>query len=471
MFLYALGLGCIISSFWLFYLQGPLLAPVCALWNISAQLPFLYFLSSMSLTYLLLAQAIKVRSLRNKKNILTICGLVLSAAPLLTAVLPSFGLVHDQPLVIYLLAASSGAAQAIFFTAWMETIAACGLRQSCIIAGIAFLIGGCTASLGQLVNYLWLLPILTLLPLVSLVCLLHPLPTVLFVSKDYPHTNTVRLFPQKLIISLALVYLNGGIMLHILDLEQSYPHLFHWSYLAYVLFCPAMGLLLYTNENIDLRFMYRILLPLMFTGFMIFGFQESILQLAAFGLLQGGSALINMYVWLLFPYFARFSCRPAAVCAYGNFIISLCIINGGFIADLLTTVLLNSHNVRELAFTACIISAVLVFLFPGEKETFAGWQTVFAPEPLEPAYLPTSLDISATAEFPYELDKFALSKRELEVLVLLIKGRNGRFISEALNISGNTVKTHIRNIYGKLSVNDRQQLLSLFDNSETNISK
>lgn len=144
---------------------------------------------------------------------------------------------------------------------------------------------------------------------------------------------------------------------------------------------------------------------------------------------------------------------------------TLCVVSGGFIADLLSTVLLHSHTIRELAFTACIISVVLVFLFPGEKETFAGWQAVFAPEPLEPAPPPALPEIPATAEPPSDLDKFALSQREREVLMLLIKGRSGRFISEALNISSNTVKTHIRNIYGKLAVNDRQQLLSLFDNS------
>ena len=480
MFLYTLGLGCMISGFWLFYLQGPLLAPLCSPWNIEIDLLFLCFFSSMSLAFLLLAQVIKIRSLRNKKISLVICSLILSSAPLLTFVLPRLGVVY--PSIPYLLAFSSGIAQAVFTTVWMEVLATCGLQQSYMITGLAFLLSGCITSLGQLAPYFWLLPVLILLPLFSLFCLLRPLPPLSFFPKDHPYTNTIRLFPLQLIISLGLIYINGGLMLHILKLEQSHLQLFHWSYLAYAFFCPIVGLFLYRNADIDLRFIYRLLLPMMLIGFIILFFHESILRFIAFGLLQGGSALLNLYVWLLFPYFSCFSSRPAAVCAYGNFIVCICILCGSFIANLLTTALPN-NSTEALSFTACIISAILVSLFPGKKETFSGWQAVVTAKPPTPKLLPAAPDIAATSEipsdssnslssiseFPNEFNQLPLSRREKEVLLLLIRGRSGRFISESLNISSNTVKTHIRNIYNKLAVNNRQQLLSLFDNNETNI--
>ncbi|MCO5208005.1 MAG: LuxR C-terminal-related transcriptional regulator, partial [Anaerolineae bacterium] len=48
-----------------------------------------------------------------------------------------------------------------------------------------------------------------------------------------------------------------------------------------------------------------------------------------------------------------------------------------------------------------------------------------------------------------------LSERELEVLALLITHLTGPEIARRLHISHNTLKTHIRNIYGKLGVHSR----------------
>ena len=54
---------------------------------------------------------------------------------------------------------------------------------------------------------------------------------------------------------------------------------------------------------------------------------------------------------------------------------------------------------------------------------------------------------------------YGLSPREREILVLLVRGRDVRHISEALVVSVNTVRTHVSNIYGKLGVHSRQELL------------
>ena len=51
----------------------------------------------------------------------------------------------------------------------------------------------------------------------------------------------------------------------------------------------------------------------------------------------------------------------------------------------------------------------------------------------------------------------ALSRRELEVLTLVAQGLNNRAIAEALFISENTVKNHIRNIHEKLQVHSRME--------------
>jgi LuxR family maltose regulon positive regulatory protein len=52
-----------------------------------------------------------------------------------------------------------------------------------------------------------------------------------------------------------------------------------------------------------------------------------------------------------------------------------------------------------------------------------------------------------------------LTRRELEVLRLLVRGLSNREIAEVLTISVGTVKTHVHNIYGKLGVRDRPQAI------------
>ncbi len=56
-----------------------------------------------------------------------------------------------------------------------------------------------------------------------------------------------------------------------------------------------------------------------------------------------------------------------------------------------------------------------------------------------------------------------LTKREIEVLSLLARGRDVSWIEEKLFISRNTVNTHRKNIYKKLGVHTQQELLSLIE--------
>jgi len=61
------------------------------------------------------------------------------------------------------------------------------------------------------------------------------------------------------------------------------------------------------------------------------------------------------------------------------------------------------------------------------------------------------------------LPNYRLTNRENEIVLLLAKGRNNPYIVEQLNISANTLKTHLRNLYTKCGVMNRQELLNLLD--------
>ncbi|MFB2876052.1 response regulator transcription factor [Floridanema aerugineum] len=61
------------------------------------------------------------------------------------------------------------------------------------------------------------------------------------------------------------------------------------------------------------------------------------------------------------------------------------------------------------------------------------------------------------SEYHLYLQEHPLTKRELEILELIVQGDTNSEIAEKLYLTVGTVKTHLRNIFNKLNVNDRTQ--------------
>lgn len=59
-------------------------------------------------------------------------------------------------------------------------------------------------------------------------------------------------------------------------------------------------------------------------------------------------------------------------------------------------------------------------------------------------------------------ERFSLTTREKEILGMLLKGKSNKEISDLLFVSTETVKTHLQNIYRKLGVRSRMEVLALF---------
>ena len=58
-----------------------------------------------------------------------------------------------------------------------------------------------------------------------------------------------------------------------------------------------------------------------------------------------------------------------------------------------------------------------------------------------------------------------LSRRELEVIHLLLQGKSNKLIALALGISDRTVEFHLKNVYGKYQVSSRMELVLKLGNT------
>lgn len=59
-------------------------------------------------------------------------------------------------------------------------------------------------------------------------------------------------------------------------------------------------------------------------------------------------------------------------------------------------------------------------------------------------------------------ERSSLTAREKEILGMLLKGKSNKEISDLMCVSTETVKSHLQNIYRKLGVKSRMEVLALF---------
>ena len=57
--------------------------------------------------------------------------------------------------------------------------------------------------------------------------------------------------------------------------------------------------------------------------------------------------------------------------------------------------------------------------------------------------------------------RYGLTRREREVLAFILLGHDSPTIAERLTLSDNTVRSHKKNLYRKLGIHSKQELLEL----------
>ncbi len=170
-------------------------------------------------------------------------------------------------------------------------------------------------------------------------------------------------------------------------------------------------------------------------------------------LFQSGMALLDLFLWFILAEIAYVYGRPGLIFGLGLTANVLAVFIGGWTGELLLKNVQDVYGVTAI-YAWGTISTVL-FLAP------------FLSERLErdlAGKISRNLSDAAKTEFDLEVipNNQNLTAKERELIHLMLDGMTNKEIAVEMGITENTVKTHLKHIYAKTGILNKNQLLTMF---------
>lgn len=282
------------------------------------------------------------------------------------------------------------------------------------------------------------------------------------VSRKYSGTAPPSI-PMKLLVLLCLtvliLFLNGGLMYNIIfpvfRVHQSWTR--YLRELVYILALVAAWTLASRTKRIYPIYASCALLGLAFAAF-------ALLKTSPVGYLltnitfQAGIAFLDLFLWTIFADLARLYRRPARIFGIGLTINVLAIFVGGWTGDLLLNNVSNIHDVVPVYAWVTISTVILLVPYLNNWFERDALRSVFR-------------DLSSMEKKELTLDMVpngdSLTAKERELIGWLLEGLSNKEIAFQLGIAENTVKTHLKHIYAKTGIPNKNQLLAIVLNTYT----
>lgn len=207
----------------------------------------------------------------------------------------------------------------------------------------------------------------------------------------------------------------------------------------------------------DAALVYKVTLPVVMAAILLLLVSTERMAFISAFLIGFGYICFDLGAWILVASIARRArLSPALLFA----LMSLASHLGMLAGALLGTFSLFSEASIDLT-----LALTGIFLVAAATPTFGRINIVGVGERAEGDVEagPSATDERAAALIA---ERFGLTRRESEILGLLLEGRSRDYIEKQLVLSKSTVKTHVRHIYEKTGVHGQQELLSLADEAK-----
>ncbi|NTU88519.1 MAG: hypothetical protein HGA54_01215 [Actinobacteria bacterium] len=220
---------------------------------------------------------------------------------------------------------------------------------------------------------------------------------------------------------------------------------------------------LFSGKTLHLLRIYQMLFPVVTGAFLLLPFLGGAYGNVLLAFVMFGFEIVNLSLIMVIAEAAHQE-RLSPIVIYG---ISMGAVLAAMASGYFVGGLFSSETISDFArFTGVALGAIyllslaLFFIFRRKNETFDDEMT----ETVATVSTGQESAFESFEQRAHELaDTHGLSTREGELLELLVRGHSVVSISERLFISQNTVRGHMKNIYRKLGIHSKKELLDMID--------
>ena len=207
----------------------------------------------------------------------------------------------------------------------------------------------------------------------------------------------------------------------------------------------------------------RIAVPLIAAGLVTLQLCQEQKETVSYSLAFTGMTLMNVFVWIICVGFARKDRSKgllAVVALRGAITLS------SLISKISWPVISSVEALPLILLFGLIV--VTVTILPHASYSRASWEKAQRKEKgtsitEECALVDRPTSAQEDALMLKLSQRFALTDRERDVFLLLARGRNASYIKDVLQVSRNTVNSHISHIYRKLNIHSHQELIDIVE--------
>lgn len=340
-------------------------------------------------------------------------------------------------LIIFIITGILGVLSVLFISGWgylfTKTIKT---RNMIVTMGLTIALGKSILSINQILNIYELYNIIIVLIFSSLLVSLYFSNKI---ENNFIKKNPVKYsFKPILILGLSMFFVNvsGGYILSLtfqqLDNDTSF-------FIIDILIYLSISIYLIIKKRLKNENNYAtISLTILGTGLIILLSLGSNLLFVAYIFISFAYILIDILLWSIVGRIGTYTNNPYKVFFFVMGFNLISVFTGNIIF-----VLISDSNISILI---CAITVMISFVLI---------------QLLYTNFYKMATEHIKINEYIVSIDTSTLTNRESEIVKLLCLNYKNKDIANQLFISENTLKTHTKNIYGKLGVHNKKELINL----------
>lgn len=229
------------------------------------------------------------------------------------------------------------------------------------------------------------------------------------------------------------------------------PVLYSIAFLADAALLALTAILLKLDFN---HLLYKVGHPLMATGFLLLCCTPGNAAICGF-IFTAGYCYTYIIMTCLNAHFSHdLGCSPGWIVALSTFFLVAGQIAAMLLFDSVIWLAGADAPTAEISTIMAFALPMCSLVFLDEKNSSSGWGAI----------CPGQDNTDKRSSIAKKLSSdFALTPREIDVALILAKGRSKERAAEELHLARETVKTHAANIYRKLAIHSQQELIDLIE--------